>query len=560
MTAVRHLITLVLLLLAATAMFAQESPLRTTDPVTAETDRDVNDPAALRLSLDEAIRTALQQNLGVQIQTYDYQISGQDLRGSYGVFDWVSNGFAQQSSEETPTGSVYSASGFRSTILNVGVDQVIPTGGRYSLGWSNSRTSISGGGTFINPQYRSGLEFSFTQPLMRDFGIDINRRGITIARNNLGISEGSFRTTLMNTVSAVENAYLNLIYARRAVDVVKQSLFLARDQARIVQIRIDVGAAAPLDILQPRVQIATAEESLIRAVADVRNAEDNLRALLNLPASQWDRPLVPTDDVSYEPMTINLHDAVARAIANRPEMQQAQLSTDTLRVLAVYARNQTLPTLDLGVGYNLNGLAGRTLELNPDGEPTGRILSTGYGDAVQQLFNFDYPEWNVGVTFGLPILNIGAKAAARAAELDLEQAQATTAQTQQNIAVEVRAAARAVDSFSRQIAATGAAREAAERNLEAERRRYENGMTTSFQVLEVQQQLTDARVRELFALVGYNQAVAAYHRAVGDILEVHNIEMNPPKVEEPSMYSFLDEYDWLYYGRPSDSEEKDNDN
>jgi HAE1 family hydrophobic/amphiphilic exporter-1 len=561
MTAVRRLTIFALLVLCAFAGFAQESAsVRTTDPVTAGTDRDANDPRALRLSLDEAIRTAMNQNLGVQLQTYEYRISGQTLRSEYGLFDWIAAAEASQSSQETPTGSIFASDATRSTIVNASVNQIIPTGGQYSVGWTNSRTSVSGGGTFINPQYRSGLQLSFTQPLMRDFGIDITRRGITFARNNLGITEGSFRTALMDTVSSVEQAYLDLIYARRQVDVVKESLFLARDQARIVQIRIDVGAAAPLDILQPRVSIATTEEQLIGAVASVRNAEDRLRALLNLPEADWSRPIIPTDDVTFQRVSIDLDQAVARAIDNRPEMSQQRLDTENRRLQALYTRNQTLPTLDFGLGYDVAGLAGRQLELDGDGEPTGRVLSTGYGDAVSQLFGRDYPAWNIGVNFGIPIRNIGARATARAAELDLEQAVATTAQTRQNIAVEVRAAARAVDTYAQAIEATRAAREAAERNLEAERRRYENGMTTNFQVLEVQQQLTDARVRELAALVGYNKAVAAYHRAIGDILEVHQIQVGAPAdIQEPQATSFFDRYDWLYYGNRSKKEEPNND-
>jgi HAE1 family hydrophobic/amphiphilic exporter-1 len=147
-------------------------------------------------------------------------------------------------------------------------------------------------------------------------------------------------------------------------------------------------------------------------------------------------------------------------------------------------------------------------------------------------------------------MNIGARATARAAQLDLQQSQTLEAQTRQNIIVEVRAAARAVETFARTIAASRAAREAAERNVEAERKRYENGMTTNFQVLEVQRQLSDARVRELFALVGYNKAVAAYHRAVGDILDVHNIRFEVPELaEEPDWKTtFFDRYNWLNYG------------
>jgi len=550
MTAIRRLTTILMMLLTATALFAQEAPPpRTTEAVTAETDQDVSDVRALRLSLDDAIGTAMQQNLGVQLQSYKTRISGQDLRRQYGIFDWISAANATTSSTQSPTTSPFFPSGNRSTVFNASVNQIIPTGGQYSIGWTNSRVTQVGGGTFINPAYRSGIQFTFAQPLMRDFGVDIAKRNINIARNTLGVTEGAFKTVVMDVVSAVEQAYLDLAYARRNVEVVKEALFLARDQARITQIRIDVGASAPLDILQPRVQIATTEESLVTAVASVRNAEDRIRALLNLPRSEWDRPILPTDDVAYTPMTVNVDNAVAAALRNRPEMMQQRLVTDNQRITALYARNQTLPAVNLNLGYNVNGLAGRSLELDDTGKPTGRVTSTSYNNALSQVFSRDFPSWNVGFTFGVPLMNIGARASARAAALDLEQAHATEAQTQQNISVQVRETARAVETFSRTIAASRAAREAAERNLEAERKRYENGMTTNFQVLEVQKQLSDARVRELFSLVGYNKAVAAYHRAVGDILTVHAISVAPPEqIEEPGLGQWFDRYNWLYYG------------
>jgi HAE1 family hydrophobic/amphiphilic exporter-1 len=549
MTAVRRLMMILMLSLAATALFAQETQApRTTADITAETDRDVNDPRALRLTLDGAMNTALQQNLGVELQTYEYRISGQTLRSQYGVYDWFTDANIRHTYSDNPTTNPFEPSGSRATTVGAGVTQVLPTGGDYSLRWNSSRTTVAGGGTFVNPQYRNGFNFTFGQPLMRDFGIDVTRRSITIARNNLGITEGTFRTAVMDTVRATEAAYLDLVYARRAVGVVKESLFLARDQARITQIRIDVGASAPLDILQPRVTIATSEELLIRAVASVRNAEDRLRALLNLPTTEWDRPIIPADDIAFNPITIDFQSAVQQALANRPEMTQQRLVTENARVQALYTRNQTLPLVDFALGYGLAGLAGRSAVFNEEGDVIGS-QSTPYFNTFEQIGGLDFPSWNVGFNFALPILNIAARANARAAELDLDQSRVSQAQTQQNIAVEVRTAARAVDEFAQTIAATRAARDAAERNVEAERKRYENGMTTNFQVLEVQQQLSDARVRELQAIVGYNNAVSAFHRAVGDILDVHNIRLNVPEIEpEPVLGRWLDRYNWLNYG------------
>jgi outer membrane protein len=563
MTAVRRLITTLVLSLAATTLLAQETqtpPGRTTEAVTAETDRDAADARALTLSLDQAIRTAMERNLGVQLQEFEYREASHSLRSQYGIYDPLATGTLQEQSRQQPVTSALQANAQRSFTVNAGVQGNLPTGGAYGFAFNNLRQVTAGGFDEVTPAYSPSVGFSFNQPLLRDFGIDVNRRFITIARNTLGINHETFRTALMDTAVNVEQAYLNLVYARRAVEVVKESLFLARDQARITQIRIDVGASAPLDILQPRVTIATSEEQLIISVANVRAAEDQLRALLNLAPEEWDRPIIPTDDVDYRPLTINVADAVRRAIELRPELRQDRLLTETRRVEYLFARNQTLPQLDFDLDYGLAGLAGTVYERDPD---TGQLVFSEripYGRGLQNLLEGDFPTWSVGFNVGVPITNIGARAEAKRAELNLQQSRLTQEQTRQNITIDVRQAARDVDTAARTIVATRAARDAAERNVEAERRRYENGMTTNFQVLEVQQQLSDARVRELQALVGYNQAVARYHRSVGDVLEVRNISVDVPELaQEPRIFGGLDRYNWLNYEGYTKAEEQPDD-
>ncbi len=522
-----------------------------TAPVTADTDKDLSNPRALRLTLDEAIKTTMERNVGVQLQRYSYEMAGESLRSQYGLFDWFGNSTLSHTSSETPTSSRLQSSASRTTVWDFGVSQLIPTGGTYRLSWNNDRSAIAGGFVVRNPTYDANLGLSFNQPLLRNFGVDVTTRSITMARNTLGIDREVFRGTLINTANDVEQGYLNLIYTRQFVDVVKEALFLARDQARITQIRIDVGASAPLDILQPRVQIATEEEALINAVAAVRNAEDALRALLHLDPADWDRPIIPVDPVSYTPMDVDVTQAVSRALDLRPEMHELQLTEATKRVQYTYARNQVRPQLDLSLLYRTAGIAGPALATDPfTGQPTN-LPSTTYPTALRQVVLGTFPTWSVGFTIGVPIRNIGARAEAKRAELDLTQSKTEEEQTRQNITVQVRTAARAIDTAAKDILATRAARDAAEKNLDAERKRYENGMTTNFQVLQIQQQLSDARVRELNALVGYNKAVTAYHQAVGDLLDVRNIKVEEEPVKEPRIpfFSTFDRYNWLKYDK-----------
>jgi outer membrane protein len=551
MTAFRRLITIGCLSLAPFALGQQTQSVqtttatdaearKTTQPVTADTDKDLSDPRALRLSLDDAIHTAMRQNLGIDIQKYDYLMSGQNLIGSWGIFDPVANATLGRSSAKSGQSSSTATTSSGSTTADFGISGFVPTGGTYNLQSTNERSTGAGGNTTLNPLYQSGLGLTLTQPLARNFGIDINRRNIYIARNTLGINQEAFRATLLDTTNAVEQAYDDLIYARQYIDVLKEALFLARDQARITQIRIDVGASAPLDILQPRVQIATADQQLIAAVANVRSAEDRLRQLMNLPPADWDRPILPTDTVNYAAVNIDLDAAVAEAYRLRPEVKENQLTTATRRVTYQYARNQVLPRVDASAGYNLSGTAGRF--------DNGVISQdTGFTDATKQILRNDFPGWNVGLTIGVPIFNTTARAEAKRAELDLQQSQVIEAQTRQNIEVDVRSTARAIDTAAKEIVASKTARDAAEQNLDAERKRYENGMATNFEVLQIQQQLSDARASELQALVGYAKAVAAFHHSVGDLLDIRNITVDIPSVDEPHFFSRWDRYNWLNF-------------
>jgi HAE1 family hydrophobic/amphiphilic exporter-1 len=170
----------------------------------------------------------------------------------------------------------------------------------------------------------------------------------------------------------------------------------------------------------------------------------------------------------------------------------------------------------------------------------------GYSDAFSQLTAFDFPSYTATVNFGLPLRNIGARAESKRTELELELSQVQESQTKQSIAIDVRQAIRNIDTLAKQISATRSARVAAEKNVDAERKRFENGMTTNFNVLTIQQELSDARSREIAALVAYNQAVADYHRAVGDLLEARGIVVEEPEhFDMPS--SKYENRNWMNY-------------
>ena len=508
------------------------------------------DARAIRLTLDQAVRTAAAENLGVSIQDYQYLEARQNARATEGIFDWFSEANLRTSHSETPVTSAIFSPETDVDRVNLGVRQTLPTGADYSIFFDNTKTAQNNPFQIFNPSYDSDLNFALNQPLLRDFGVDVTTRNIRIARNNMGVSREEFRRVLMDTIVLVDRAYYDLIFARENLEVKRQSLGLARDQARITQIRIDVGASAPLDILQPEVAIATREEEVIIAEAQVRDAEDRLRALMNLPPDQWDRPIIPLTDLDATQVAIDTQGAVVRAFELRPELRQANLRTTNSRIQHLYLRNQVLPQLDVALGYGYAGVGGTQIRDAVTREPIDPI-GGGYDDAFSQITGLDFPSWSVGLNFGMPIRNIGARAEAKRAEYEVERQLQSEERLRQNIAVEVRQAARDIERFAKQIVAASAAREAAERNLDAERKRFDNGMTTNFEVLQVQQDLSDAQSREIAAIVSYNQAVSAYHNAVGDLLDYKGIAIDVPDLRDP-MFSSWNEVRWLNYGHWAD--------
>ncbi|MBI2214443.1 MAG: TolC family protein [Acidobacteria bacterium] len=483
----------------------------------------------LPLSLDQAVKTALENNLGVQIQSYDYRILGETARGSYGLLDWNTTATLSKSKTEQATSDVTQSSDSESDVLNLGANHLFSTGAFFGVQWNNSKNTENSAAFEIPSFYQTSVGVQLTQPLLRDFGVDVTRRGINIARNNLGISREAFRNVLLETVNSVEIAYYDLVFAQRDLDVQKQSLDLAREQERITQIRIDVGADAPLDILEPQVSIAQREQDVLLAEAALRSAEDTVRRLLNLPLEEWDRPITTDASLEFQQMNIDVPASVEKAFENRPELKQAKLQQENQKIQQLFARNQVLPTLDLTGSYRYSG------------------LDQNYSDALDQVTGSDFPGWQVQLQFGMPISNTQARADARRAELEFEQTVTNEAQTRQAIMVEVRQAARNIETSLKGIAATRAARDAAEKNLDAQRKRFDNGMSTNFDVLRVQNDLAGARSAELRALTSYQKSVAAFHRAVGDLLELRGIELqDPAQFDLPA--SRLEKVEWLNYG------------
>lgn len=525
----------VLVLAAVVAVPAASAQTDSTAPSPVAT-RPVAAPApaelriegdVIRLPLEQAVELALRRNLGLVVERFSREQARQGIFQNLGIYDLLAAADVRHTDSRIPTASSLEASQFEEDRADLSLTQLLPSGAVASFAWNNRRTESNSQFAAINPSYRSSPTFSLTQPLLRDFGRLTTERNLMIARTNDSISRETFETQVATTIQQTENAYWDLVEAREQLKVAEESLALTRELHDQNRIRVEVGTLAPLELVQSEAGIATREEEIIRSRSRVGDAEDELRRLLALDQGElWSKSIDPETSPEREPLTLELEESIAAALRERPELNSQRLVIETARIESEYFRGQRKPQLDAIASYGWGGVGGTLLVDPVTGQPLARPLAGGFGDALDQIRGLDFPSWSVGLTFSMPIQNRAARAQSTIADLELEQSQATLKDLEQTVITEVRRAARAVETAREVIVSAAVSSRLAEKNLEAERKRYENGMSTSFQILEIQEDLTAARSREVTAVTGYRRALAEFYRAIGRLLEENGVALD----------------------------------
>lgn len=483
----------------------------------------------VQLDLRNAIAIALQRNLSLVVQRYNTAESRYRLTQSLGIYDPLATADFAASDETSPSATNLAGADVQTTELqnwNLGLSQLLATGGTLRADFLNTRQETNSTFATINPSYRSDFDITWNQPLLRDFGRRATERDILVSRNNLAISRETFEQEVHRTIQEVANAYWTLFEAQYQLDVARQSHDLAQQLHEQNRIRVDVGTLAPLELVQSEAGVATRDEEIILAEAAVTQAEDDLRQLLNLERSElWTTPIALRPEDERDPVTVDLQQAIARALRDRPEIAQQRLALDNLLVDQDYFRDQRLPQLDLQVRYGFNGLGGDVTERDFF---TGEILSVtegSYSDALDQITNGDFEGWRVGLNVAYPLRNRAARAASAIADVALDRGETRLAELELQVQTEVRRAVRALETAAKAITSAEASRHLQERNLEAEQKRYDNGLSTSFQVLEIQEDLASARSREIAAHAAYQRALVEFWRSVGGLDEESGVAL-----------------------------------
>ncbi len=508
----------------------------------------------LQLSLDQALRLALEQNLDIRVVDYDRDLARENIVTQRGAFDAVlqvgipgatavvgsvGGGFGQAapavggigfSSSKTPsTSSLAGADVSESDGYNtqVQVGQRFDFGLRYQFGYNVGRTVSNSLFTNLNPAWNNTLGFSIVQPLLKGRGKESSGAQLLLARANASVSEEALRAQVKTILFNVVQAYWELVFSERNLAVAEQSLQLAGEQLGRTRAQVEVGMIAPVEETQAEVAVAQRRSELIVARNGLENATDNLRALLraeSLPGG-WDTVIDATETPEIAIEQAALDEAIRTALANRPEIATARAQIAARHVEVVAANNALLPALDLVGGLSFHGIGGN--EILTEGFPPTIIgeVEGGYGDALGQLFDFDFGTWRLGVNFSMPIGNNAAKGAYAQTTLNEDKAKTELERTEQQTILEVRQAVRAVSDAGELVTSTGATRELAELQLEIEQDRFDVGMSTNFEVLTFQDDLARSQVQELRAVIDYRRARAALARVTGAIASRYGVQI-----------------------------------
>jgi len=461
----------------------------------------------LPLSIRDSIALALKNNLDISVEGFNPQLREQDLTNEEAVFDPSAFLELTRGDSRAPSASAFFSGGRALSDLwdfNTGLRQKLPTGGTYELRLNSEYLNTHSPSTGFSSRF--GL--TLTQPLLKNFGFEPTETNIRIASNNQSISREQLRLKVSDIVTQVQNAYAEFTYTIENLKVQRRSLQLARDLVALNKARVRAGVAAPVEVTQAEAQEAARVQDVILAEKAVRDAEDTLKVILNLPASGgWGQEIQPTYTLTFEPKPLNLDESLQKALANRYEYKSAKLDINNKELNVRLTRNQLLPDLSLAGSVFTNG-SGST-----------------YGGNLSEAGSSHFVSYSVGVILTVPLGNRGPQASYIKAKLAEDQAKTSLKNLELQMTQQVREAVRRIEANARRVDANRAARVLAEEQLRVEQRRLEAGVTTTFNVLSFQRDLAAAQANEIRAIADYYESLVNLEKVQGTVLEANRIEM-----------------------------------
>ncbi len=483
--------------------------------LTAAAQTSTDTVAGRPMSLLDCIRESLAHNFDVQIERYNPQIALYVLNATYSGYDPTFNFTGQHnynnSGPRYENGQLILGSVSEQDNFNSGFTGGTPWGMTYNLSGNISDSNIGTNNNFGLHNNFGAISLQASQPLLKNFWIDSTRLNIRVAKNRLKFSEQGLRLQLITSVTAIINAYFELIFAEQNVQVQQEALNLAQTQLDQDKQRVQIGTLAILSVQQDESQLAQSKAALISAQSTLDTDENALKNLLTDSYSQWhDVNIQPTATLEATPQSFDLQNSWNAGLNQRPDLLQAKLNVEAQGIQLKYYRNQLFPEINLIGTYGFNGSGG---------------LSSDYNGTLNQFGQGNSPFYSYGAALTMPLSNVGPRNQYKSTKATLQQVLLQLKQFEQNVMVEIDNAVKTAQSKYESVQATRQARIYAEIALDAQQKTYAVGKATTFEVLTYQNNLTAARSAEIRALADYNEALATLAQQQGTTLEQYNVNL-----------------------------------
>ena len=475
--------------------------------------------SVLRITRDDAIRLATENNPDLKVVQFEPLASDARVAAARGVFLPTATSGLFRNSDTAPSTNLFSGDSSLQTRFwsgSAGLNQLLPWGGgSYDVSFTSARTTSNSPINSFTPSLTSTLQAVISQPLLRNFKTDSARAQLEISRRNRDIADVQVREQGAQVLADAEAAYWALVSATTAVGVQQRSLDLAVELERTNRARVDVGQSPPLDLVSARAEVAQRRENLIVARTQALQAEDLLRTLVLDPsrADYWSVRLEPTDRVPPIGGQPDVDAAVRRALSSRGDLLESRSQIQNIETNVALARNDTLPDLRAQATYITSGQGGTRL-IRTGGFP-GTIVGvdqTSFGNVLGQVFGSDFPNWTVGFTLSYPVGRSVEEANLARTRIERDQASARMRSLELSVVRQVRDAALRLEQNRQRIETGRLGRELAEQRLDAEQKRFEVGMSTSFLVIQAQRDLAIALDNEQRSYLDYQLAVVNFER------------------------------------------------
>lgn len=465
------------------------------------------------LTTEEVVQMALTNNLDILISRINPQIDQFAVNGLYGVYEPNLSMSAVHSYNDLPGGFFsQTGQGFGSSLEKIdsytpGLAGVLPSGLSYNFTGPISRQDFTENGV-ESVDYSSGPGVTLDQPLLKNLWIDNTRFQIQVSKQTLKMDQLALRLQIMTVVNNIKAAYYNLIFSRENVEVEQAAVQLAEETMHEDERRVQVGALAPLDEKQAESQAASAESDLLTAQTALVVQENVFKSLLAFRLGEWTGVTpVPSEQLLAVPENPDLQECWRAGLSKRPDYLQAKVNVEKQHVTIRYNFNQLFPELDVLGSYGHNAT-----ELTFDNN-------------LNTIRNGNYPFYSYGLTLTIPLGNSSARYNYKSAKAGLQQLLLQLKKVESSIVLSVDNDVKTVRTDLLKVDSTRKARHYAEEALEAEQTKLEHGKSTSFVVLQLQNNLTAARSAEIRALADYNIALEQLAFDDGSTLERNHIDL-----------------------------------